>query len=131
MQLFEIRENRHQEFLERGQRKIPVDLNEIYISKQDFEELKRKEVRLLGLFNVKLDKISKYTDNEIKREMPKIQWVSKENVEIEIITPEEKIKYLAEPEVSKLRIDDKIQFMRLGFYRLDSIKPLRAYLTHK
>jgi len=126
-----IKENLHPEFPKRGKRIIYVDLNEIYISKDDFRKYKNKKVRLLGLFNIKLNKISEFCGNEIVKNMPKIQWVSKKNIKLKIIMPDKEIKAIGEPNIKKLKIDDVIQLIRIGFCRIDKKKPeIVLYFTH-
>jgi glutamyl-tRNA synthetase len=123
----------HPDFPKRGFREIPVNLNKIFISKNDFDKLREKEVRLIGLFNVKLDKIAKFTSKKVEMKMPKIQWVSEENAQIKVIMPDGDMKEgIAEPEIKKLKVDDRIQLVRIGFTRIDQMKPeLVMYFTHK
>jgi len=123
----------HPDFPKRGFREIPVNLNKILISKDDFDKFERKEVRLIGLFNVKLDKQAKFTSKEVEIEMPKIQWVSDKNVKVRVLMPDGRRREgLAEPEVGKLKVDSRIQFQRFGFCRLDEKKPsVFFYFTHK
>ena len=123
----------HPDFPKRGNRTIPVNVKKIFISKQDFKKYKGKEVRLIGLFNIKLDKKVEFTSEKIVLEMPKIQWVSEKNIPVEIVMDDGSIKKgLAEPEIKKLKVDDRIQFMRFGFCRLDqSEKEIIFYFTHK
>jgi len=123
----------HPDFPKRGFREIPVNLNKIFISKDDFDKLKGKEVRLIGLFNMKLDKQVKFTSKEVVMKMPKIQWVSEENIQIKVIMSDASLKEgIAEPEIKKLNVDDRIQLVRMGFTRIDQTKPkLTLYFTHK
>jgi glutamyl-tRNA synthetase len=123
----------HPDFPKRGFREIPVNLNKIYISKDDFDKLKGKEVRLIGLFNVKLDKQARFASKEVEMKMPKIQWVSEENVPIKIVMNNGSLKQcIAEPEIKKLKADDRIQLVRIGFTRIDHVKPeIILYFTHK
>ena len=132
----EIKETKvklHPDFPERGERRIPVDLDEIYIEREDLEKLRGKIVRLIGLFNVKLNKEANFVGDEIVKEMPKIHWVSKNNVRVRILMPNGEIREgIAEPEVKKLEVDERIQFVRVGFCRLDRKEPeLFFYFTHK
>ena len=123
----------HPDFPKRGFREIPVNLNKIFISKDDFDKLKGKEVRLIGLFNMKLDKQVKFTSKEVVMKMPKIQWVSEENIQIKVIMSDPSLKEgIAEPKIKKLNVDDRIQLVRMGFTRIDQTKPkLTLYFTHK
>jgi glutamyl-tRNA synthetase len=123
----------HPDFPKRGFRGIPVKLNKIFVSKDDFDKLQGKEVRLIGLFNVKLDKQARFASKEVEMKMPKIQWVSEENVPIKIVMPDGSLKKgIAEPEIKKLKIDDRIQLVRIGFTRINQTKPeIIFYFTHK
>ena len=89
------------------------------MSKEDFEKLKGKEIRLKDLFNIKLDKKSQFTSKPNK-DIPKIQWVSEPNIEVEVLRPEGVVKGLAEGDIKSLRIGSVIQFERFGFVKLES-----------
>jgi len=128
-----VRVRLHPDFPKRGYRTIPVNTNKVLVSVEDFDKFKDKEVRLIGLFNVKLGKNAQFASKEVKMEIPKIQWVSDKNVKVRVLMPDGKMKEgLAEPEVKKLKIDSRIQFQRFGFCRLDKTKPsIFFYFTHK
>ncbi|MBL7169677.1 MAG: glutamate--tRNA ligase [Candidatus Aenigmarchaeota archaeon] len=131
-QISQAEEPLHPDYPKRGKRTVPVNTRKIYISKEDYDKHQGKEVRLIGLFNVVLDKDAKFAGNEIVQEMPKIQWVSENNVSVSIVMNDGIVKKgIAEPEVSGLSVDDIIQFMRFGFVRLDDKKMMRFYYTHK
>jgi len=99
-------------------RKIKVGKT-IFVPRDDFLKLRGKEVRLMHLFNVKLDNTSQFTSEENK-DIPRIQWVSDGNIETEILMPNgKKVEGLAEANASKLKVGDIIQFERFGFCRLD------------
>ena len=129
----EVKVHLHPDFPERGSREIPVNLNKILISKEDFNKFKGKEVRLIGLFNIKLGNQSKFTSKEVIMKLPKIQWISDNNVSVKIVMNDGSMKKgIVEPEVKKLKLDDRIQFVRFGFCRLDQIKPeFTFYFTHR
>lgn len=127
-----IEELLHPDYPERGKRIIPVNTKRIFISKDDFEKFKGKEVRLIGLFNIIMNKNAKYKGKEVFMEMPKIQWVSENNIKIKIIMNNGVIKeVIAEPGISKLKENDIIQMIRVGFSRLDSVKDMLFFFTHK
>ena len=70
----EAEESLHPDFPERGKKRIPVSLESIYISGEDFRNLSGKEFRLKGLGNIHLrGKEGYYTGNKIVREMQKVQ----------------------------------------------------------
>jgi len=128
-----VRVHLHPDFPKRGYREVPVNTDKIIISREDFKKFIGKEVRLIGLFNVKLDKRAEFASKEIIMEMPKIQWVSEKSVPVTIVMNDGSTKKgIAEPEIKKLKANDRIQFMRFGFCRLDSEKPgFVFYFTHK
>ncbi len=114
-------------------RKVKLSGNTFYITKQDFKKFKGKEIRLKDLVNIKLNKKSKFTSKKNK-EIPKIQWVSKDNISAEILMPSgETISGLAEIAASKLKPGSIIQFERVGFARLDRKKQGKIifYYLHK
>ncbi len=95
--------------------------SKIFISSNDFENIKGKEVRLLHLYNVLLEEKSKVTSVDNK-DIPKIQWVSL-GVRTRVMMPDGKyIEGLAERAISKLKKGEIIQFERFGFVRFDSKK---------
>jgi len=102
-------------------RKIKPE-SKILISEQDFKEFGGKEVRLIGLFNIKLGKNKKasYTGNEIK-DIRKIQWVpASEALRARVLMPNaEWQEGVAEKNVEKLKVGEIIQFERFGFCRFD------------
>jgi glutamyl-tRNA synthetase len=90
-----------------------------YVSKEDA----KKEFRLKDLYNVKMTnhKEGVYRGEKLT-DIPKIQWVTDENVEIEVLKPEGIIKGLAEKDVSKIKSGETVQFERFGFCRKDNGK---------
>jgi len=122
----------HPDFPELGLREIPVEPEEIYVEKEDFEKMRGKNVALIGMFTIKLDEISSFVSNEVPQEIPKIHWVSTPNVRIKIIMPNGNEKEaIAEISVKELKEGDLVQFYRVGFCRLDDKKTLTFYFTHK
>lgn len=122
----------HPEFPERGKKKLPVDVEKIYVEREDFEKFENNEVGLMNLFSIKLKKEAEFVSKEIKFEVQKIHWVSEPNVKVKLVMPNGEIKEaLAEPEIKNVKIDQLIQLPRVGFCRVDSTKPLVLYFTHK
>ena len=129
-----IKIERHPDFPERGGKTVPVKADEVYVSVEDFEKLKGKKIRLIGLGNIKLSKKSEYSGNEISHEMQKIQFVSSPHVKVEILMPDSKtLKGLGEPEMKKLKVGDVIQMNRVGFARVDKAGKgkVRLVFAHK
>ncbi|MGH9923379.1 MAG: glutamate--tRNA ligase, partial [Nitrososphaerales archaeon] len=123
-----------------GIREINVN-DTFYISGSDAAKLKQgSEVRLIDLYNVKIDhaegkRISgSFNGEELKENVPKIQWVSKDDaVQMSIMVPRalfigeeynqnslEIVKGHAESYTSKLKLGERVQFVRFGFCRIDS-----------
>ena len=76
-----------------GKRKIKIDGN-FFISGNDANTLKiGDEARLLELYNIKITKIGseiegEITSNNYKSDIPKIQWIPRNNpVNIEVLKP--------------------------------------------
>ncbi|MGH9909342.1 MAG: glutamate--tRNA ligase, partial [Nitrososphaerales archaeon] len=130
-----------------GVREVSVG-STFYIGGDDVKKMKEgSEVRLIDLYNVKIDSvgdqvIGTYDSDEI-RNIPKIQWVSQSDaVKMTVMVPRtlyigeeynpdslEVVEGYAESYVSKLKPDDRVQFVRFGFCRIDSANV--AILTHK
>lgn len=121
-----------------GTREVEVS-NVIYISRDDAISLAQdKEVRLMELYNIKIKDIdlenkkvitASYLDNEIVRDMKKIQWVSDKNMtSYNILVPKElylndkfnpnsleNIEGYAEASILQLKSRTPIQLIRFGF----------------
>ncbi len=114
-------------------RKIVVG-NKIFISGEDFKNLKGKEVRLIDLFNVKLDKKVVYSkEQEFDFETKKIQWVSENNIKVKIISPGGILEGVGEKNLLKLKEGGIIQMLRIGFARVDEVVKdgITVYWSHK
>jgi len=99
---------------------ITLDKN-IFVSLKDFNDFKGKEVRLMHLFNIELNKNSKATSLENKP-IRKIHWVSR-NVKTRVFMPDGTYsKGLAESHIMKLRKGQTIQFERFGFCKFQGIE---------
>lgn len=130
-----------------GVREVDVD-NLFYIAGDDARKMKvGTEIRLIDLYNVKIEDvgdkiIAAYAGDEL-RNIPKIQWISKNDaIKITVMVPKalyigeeynrdslEMLQGYAESYVSKLKPNDIVQFIRFGFCRIDS--PNVAILTHR
>ena len=98
-----------------------IFINDLFISKQDFDSLKGQEIRLQHLFNIKLGKKIEYTDSENK-DIKRINWVS-ESVVSRILMADGTWKMgLAESAVKNLKKGKVIQFERFGFCKFDGVK---------
>lgn len=123
----------HPDFPRRGYRKIPIDMNSVFIEKEDFEKLENRDAALMYLETVKLDSVAKFITNEVRHEDPKLHWVSEPNVKIKIFFPDGKIRTaLAEPAIKKVKVGQMIQLVRVGFCRVDKVgREILLYYTHK
>ena len=102
-----------------GSRKISVSKT-LYIEREDFKKYKGLEIRLKDLFNIRLNEKSKYAGKEVKN-MPKIHWLSKPNVEVKIAMSKSTIKGYAEPSIKKSKPGQMIQLESFGFCRVEKI----------
>lgn len=114
----------------KGARKIPVSKT-IFVSGKDFKQYQGKEVRLLHLSNIILEKRAISAPKEVK-DTPKLQWVSEPNVPVKIFLPDgSTVSGLGEPALGSLKPDTIIQLVRFGFCRVDSVgKEVVLYFTH-
>jgi hypothetical protein len=120
-----------------GTRQVEVS-NVIYISQDDAILLAEdEEIRLMELYNIKIKNIdldkkiitATYFNNEIIREMKKIQWVSERNMtNYTVLVPKdlyiddkfnpnslERVEGLAETSVLQLKPHTPLQLIRFGF----------------
>ncbi len=98
-------------------RKIIID--DVYISKEDYDKFKQKEIRLLHLYNIKLGKKIEFTSIENK-DIPKINWIS-HYVSAKILMPDGTFKQgIADAGIRNLSPKTTIQFERFGFARFNA-----------
>jgi glutamyl-tRNA synthetase len=136
-----------------GSRRIKVN-DSVYICKEDAVNLRPgHEIRLIELFNIrvidiitagtKMTIIGSWCGDDVKQEMRKIQWVAKNDAHpFEVLVPKELYigdtynvdslevwKGVCESYVTNLKADSKLQFVRMGFCRIegDSL----AIFTHR
>ncbi len=112
----------------------------VMVNKRDLE---RDEIRLLGLGNFKVrGKALEYTGRDLevarRKRLSIIQWVPlKESVPVRVLIPEGlelvTVDGFAERALREYGIDDKLQFIRYGFIRIDDIKENRyiVIFSHK
>ncbi len=103
-----------------GMRKFTLTKT-FYVSKKDFDKHKGSEIRLKELFNIQLNKKSKYMGREIKP-MPKIQWVPDKHINVSILTETGYTTGFGEKNILKEKVGEVIQFERFGFVRIEKIK---------
>ena len=101
--------------------KRTLELGDIFISKKDYDNFKGKEIRLLHLFNVELNKESKVTSIDNKN-IRKINWISN-FVKAKILLPNGQwLEGIVDEGVKELKKNDVIQFERFGFVKFDNVK---------
>ena len=134
-----------------GTRQVEVS-NVVYISQDDAILLTEdEEIRLMELFNIKINNIdwenkvitASYLNNEIVREMKKIQWVSdKDKTDYTILVPKElyvndkfnpnsleRIEGYAETSVLHLKSQTPLQLIRFGF--CNTLEKTLAIFSHR
>ena len=126
-----VRPPLHPDFPLRGHREIPVD-GKVYVAREDFDRLQGKEVRLKDFCNIVLDKRARFV-SMANKDIPKIQWVD-HGVAARLVMPDgSEVKGLVEPAVASLKVDETVQFERVGFARIDHVSrsEVRAYYAHR
>ncbi len=121
----------HPDFPGRGVREIPVG-PKVQVAREDFKKFRGQEVRLKDFCNVVLDHRARLVSMENK-EIPKIQWVT-HGVQTHLVMPDgSESRGLSEPLVATLKVDDVVQFERVGFARIDHVSKaeVRAYFAHR
>jgi len=130
-----------------GVREVNVD-DTFYIAGDDVKKMNAgSEIRLIDLYNVKIENVGEQVvgtyDGDELRNIPKIQWVGKSDaIKMNIMVPRalyigeeynpaslQTIEGYAESYISRLKPDDRVQFIRFGFCRIDSTNV--AILTHR
>ncbi|OYT43643.1 MAG: glutamate--tRNA ligase [Candidatus Aenigmarchaeota archaeon ex4484_56] len=121
----------HPDYPDRGMRSLQIG-KVFYISKEDFENYRGKIVRLIGLYNIRLDTNAQFMGKQILP-YPKIQWTPQSKVDMKILMPDNTIiRGYAEINITKLKPKDRIQLQRFGFVYLDVVKEdyIYGYYIH-
>jgi glutamyl-tRNA synthetase len=134
-----------------GTRQVKVS-NVIYISQDDaILVAEDEEIRLMELYNIKINDIDRenkvitasYLNNEIVKEMKKIQWVSdKDKTNYTVLVPRElyiddkfnpnsleRIDGYAEPSILQLKSHTPLQLIRFGF--CNTLDKTSAIFSHR
>ncbi|RLE50976.1 MAG: glutamate--tRNA ligase [Candidatus Methanomethylicota archaeon] len=137
----------HPSYPERGFKEFNISVvngtAEVLISKEDLNLIEPgKIIRLMGLLNFKVKKVredlvvAEFDSLDHKALPPKspiIHWLPKDvHLNAIVVMPDaSEIKGLCEIYCKELRVDDRIQFVRFGFVRVDEIgDPIIFYYTH-
>ncbi len=137
----------HPSYPERGFRYITLSASngvlDVLISKSDLSLIKKGSMaRLMGLLNFRLLEVDSLhalaefhsTDHKsLPAKSPIIQWLPKDDyIEALVVMPDAtEVKGLCESYCRNLKVDDRIQFVRFGFVRVDRVNdPMVFYYTH-
>ncbi|KXB01230.1 hypothetical protein AKJ41_02265 [candidate division MSBL1 archaeon SCGC-AAA259O05] len=136
----EVKIRRHPDQSERGERVLPLDRRNgalrVWVNSEDMEKTEIGDIiRLKDLLNFELTSKEPLEADFVSfglMDVPKIQWVSRDPVDVEVVEPEGNIETgYAEPEVTQLSEGEIIQFERYGFVRIDEVEPkIRAVYAH-
>ena len=123
----------HPSHPERGKRLVPLAREEgalrVWIPGPDSARMHEGQVfRLKDLMNVRLRSKAPPAKADFHSlpvmAVPKLQWVSADAVEAEILKPDNSREPgLAEPEVARLGVGEIVQFERYGFVRVEAVRP--------
>ncbi|MEM5820086.1 MAG: glutamate--tRNA ligase [Candidatus Aenigmatarchaeota archaeon] len=133
----------HPDFEDRGYREI-LTKGDFFISESDFKDLKEgDEVRLIDLYNIKIiqknenEIIAEKIGEELIKDIKKIHWISLNDdfVKVKVIKAEKLIENgkinenslreifgYGESTIKRILIGERVQFVRFGFVKLESIK---------
>jgi glutamyl-tRNA synthetase len=92
----------------------------LLIEKQDMKWYRNREVRLIGLYNIRLrEGTCDVTGIELKP-IQKIHWLpARDFIKVKVITPERTIDGFGERALLKAHVGDVVQFERFGFVRIE------------
>ncbi|MCX6642644.1 MAG: hypothetical protein NTV15_04570 [Candidatus Bathyarchaeota archaeon] len=135
----------HPDHPERGDREYsikPAKQIVFLMPRKDIAVSEGKVIRLMGLMNVKVMKLTKVgasaeyhsRDHQKARDLGAsfIHWLTEENsMPVKVVMPDASINEgIAERKCETLKIDDMIQFERFGFVRVDQVAPWVFYYSH-
>ena len=116
----------HPDYPDRGDRIFYLGKT-LFISKEDFLTYRNKIVRLIGLYNVKLDRNAQFLGKQVMP-YPKIQWVPQKHVDMKILMPDNTIvRGIVEDNITKLKKGERVQLQRFGFVYLDVVRKDYVY----
>lgn len=121
----------HPDYPNRGEREFKIGKT-FFISKEDFVMYKNKIIRLIGLYNIRLDRNAQFLGKQILP-YPKIQWVPQQYVNMKILMPDNTlVRGFVEDNITKVKKGERVQLQRFGFVYLDVIKKdyIYGYYIH-
>jgi glutamyl-tRNA synthetase len=122
-----------------------------YIPREDTKKFKIGEViRLKDLYNVRIENVGKarviasFAGEKLVEGIPKIQWVTEDNIKLRVLIPGplfidgkfnrkslREIEGLGEKEIASLKVGEVIQLERVCFGRVDSKEPFTICFAHR
>jgi glutamyl-tRNA synthetase len=116
----------HPDYPDRGERTLYLGKT-LFVSKEDFMMYRNKIVRLIGLYNIRLDRNAQFLGKQLLP-YPKIQWVPQKHVNMKILMPDNTIvRGIVEDNITKLKKGERIQLQRFGFVYLDVVRSDYVY----
>jgi len=145
---FQAKPHLHPDYPERGFRQFEIKTEKgkalFWFSSQDMNLMEKgRKIRLMGLFNIQIEKSGKRVEatfhseshEEAKRlDAPLIHWLPLDTgILCEVVMPDASIaKGVAEESCKKLKPNMIVQFERFGFVRIDNLdERLTCYFAHR
>jgi len=146
---FKAKLSLHPDKPERGFRQFEIKPENgkasFWVSSQDINLMEKgKKIRLMGLFNIQIEKSGKNSvdasfhseshEEAKKLNAPLIHWLPADTgVPCEVVMPDASMaKGMAEESCKKLKPNTIVQFERFGFVRIDSVEEkLICYFAHR
>lgn len=134
-----VKRLKHPDFAERGYRELSFD-GDVYLNLEDVKKNRDKVLRLMDAVNIVINDdyvIFHSSSLEKAREAGAriVQWVPvSSSLLTEIVMPDASVlSGFAESDCRQIKVDDVIQFERVGFARLDKVEDgkLSFYYAHK
>lgn len=134
-----VKRLKHPDFAERGYRELSFD-GDVYLNLEDVKKNRDKVLRLMDAVNIVIkdeNVIFHSSSLEEAREARAriVQWVPvSSSLLTEIVMPDASVlSGFAESDCRQIKVDDVIQFERVGFARLDKVEDgkLSFYYAHK
>ncbi|WP_455367525.1 glutamate--tRNA ligase [[Eubacterium] cellulosolvens] len=149
-ELIDVRLPLHPEDPQKGFRVVKINPSDgifhLLLSRDDLKYISlEKVIRLIELFNIKIHEVedqritaeyhSRSIEDAKEENASLLQWVkADENIDVEVLMPDASIqKGKCEVDIGKENVGNVIQFVRVGFARIDAISDYRVdlYFTHQ
>ena len=144
-----VKLNLHPDHPEKGFRQFEIKPENgktlFWVSSQDLDLIeKRKKIRLMGLFNIQIEKSGKkqieasfHSESHVEAKRlgaPLVHWLPIDTgISCEVVMPDAFIaKGVAEESCKRLKSNMIVQFERFGFVRIDNLdEKLTCYFAHR